>query len=226
MTRKAVTLSFDDGVKQDAQTIALLKKYGLKATFNLNSGKFGECVNLGPEQNNAVHDKWQADEIRDVYQGMEVAAHTCTHPDLKALSKVRIIEELVHDYMRLSELVGYEVIGMAYPGGPPNYNRFVMETIRENTRIRYARAFCSTYRFDIPEDYMEWRPTVHVLDPAFDCLLEEFQQAEGDALFYLWAHSYEFDVHNAWDRVEEIFEKLSRLEGAAFLTNREVLLNF
>ena len=38
---KAVTFSFDDGVLQDKRTIEILNKYGLKATFNLNSGKFG-----------------------------------------------------------------------------------------------------------------------------------------------------------------------------------------
>ena len=34
---KAVTFSYDDGVSQDVRLIALLDKYGLKATFNLNS---------------------------------------------------------------------------------------------------------------------------------------------------------------------------------------------
>ena len=34
---KAVTLSYDDGVQQDISMIALMKKYGVKGTFNLNS---------------------------------------------------------------------------------------------------------------------------------------------------------------------------------------------
>ena len=36
--RKAVTFSYDDGVTQDRQLVELLNRYGLKATFNLNSG--------------------------------------------------------------------------------------------------------------------------------------------------------------------------------------------
>ena len=43
---KAVTFSYDDGVSQDVRLIALLDKYGLKATFNLNSEMFGACCNL------------------------------------------------------------------------------------------------------------------------------------------------------------------------------------
>ena len=38
---KYVTFSFDDGVTQDKRLIELLNKYGLKATFNLNSSLFG-----------------------------------------------------------------------------------------------------------------------------------------------------------------------------------------
>ena len=36
--RKALTFSFDDGNVDDIRLIEILNKYGLKATFNLNSG--------------------------------------------------------------------------------------------------------------------------------------------------------------------------------------------
>ena len=38
---KYVTFSFDDGVTQDKRLVELLDKYGLKATFNLNSSLLG-----------------------------------------------------------------------------------------------------------------------------------------------------------------------------------------
>ena len=41
MWKKYFTLSFDDGLEQDKKVLALMKKYGLKGTFNLNSGMFG-----------------------------------------------------------------------------------------------------------------------------------------------------------------------------------------
>lgn len=41
--KKAITFSYDDGVTQDIRLIELLDKYGLKCTFNLNSGLQG-CV--------------------------------------------------------------------------------------------------------------------------------------------------------------------------------------
>ena len=35
---KALTLSYDDGVEQDRQLMALLDRFGIRCTFNLNSG--------------------------------------------------------------------------------------------------------------------------------------------------------------------------------------------
>ena len=35
---KALTLSYDDGVVQDIRLVEIMKKYGIKGTFNLNSG--------------------------------------------------------------------------------------------------------------------------------------------------------------------------------------------
>ena len=35
---KALTLSYDDGVEQDVKLIEIAEKYGIKGTFNINSG--------------------------------------------------------------------------------------------------------------------------------------------------------------------------------------------
>ena len=39
---RALTLSYDDGVEQDIRLIDILDKHGIKATFNLNSGRYAE----------------------------------------------------------------------------------------------------------------------------------------------------------------------------------------
>ena len=44
--KKYFTLSYDDGLEQDKQTIALMKKYGIRGTFNLNSAMLGEKSNI------------------------------------------------------------------------------------------------------------------------------------------------------------------------------------
>ena len=39
--KKAITLSYDDGVVQDIRLTEMLNQYGLKATFNINSELLG-----------------------------------------------------------------------------------------------------------------------------------------------------------------------------------------
>ena len=41
---KAITLSYDDGVFSDYKLVQILNRYGLKCTFNLNSGRFLDSV--------------------------------------------------------------------------------------------------------------------------------------------------------------------------------------
>ena len=38
--RKVLTLSYDDGVEQDIRLVEIMKKHGLKGTFNISAGLF------------------------------------------------------------------------------------------------------------------------------------------------------------------------------------------
>ena len=55
--KKAVTFSYDDGVTQDIRLIALFNKYGLKATFNLNSELLGSFGTLERDGQSITHNK-------------------------------------------------------------------------------------------------------------------------------------------------------------------------
>ena len=90
---KAVTFSYDDGVSQDVRLIALLDKYGLKATFNLNSGMFGACCNLTVKGETVTHNLLSAEEAKKLYVGHEVAVHTLTHPNLTTLPDQEVIRQ-------------------------------------------------------------------------------------------------------------------------------------
>ena len=50
---KALTFSYDDGVTQDKRLIKILNKYGLKCTFNINSGLFGVGGSFELESNSS-----------------------------------------------------------------------------------------------------------------------------------------------------------------------------
>ena len=82
---KAVTFSFDDGVTQDLRLIELLDKYGLKATFNLNSSLLGLTKEVVRNERTVSHNKVDPYKVREIYKNHEVAVHTLTHPNLTGL---------------------------------------------------------------------------------------------------------------------------------------------
>lgn len=227
---KAVTFSYDDGVTQDQRLIEMFNRYGLKCTFNINSGKCGTGGGYVVHERTLAHVKPRACEIRSIYEGHEVAAHTLTHPLLpKIEDDAEVIRQVEEDRLTLSELVGYEVVGLAYPCGGINHDERVMKLIRENTGIRYARGIVSSHSFDLQSDLLDFKPTVYQYG-EFDKMIElaeQFIEMKTDTpkIFYIWAHAYEFDIANTWDKMEEFCRLISGHEDIFYGTNKEVLLS-
>ena len=227
--KKAVTFSYDDGVTQDQRLIRLFEKYGLKCTFNINSGLLGRPGSLIREDVTVAHVKPRVCEIRAIYEGHEIAGHTLTHPALSKLSDGDIVKEVEEDRLALSEIAGYEVVGMAYPGGTGCINEHVADLVRTKTGIRYARTTTSTHSFELQDDLIMFNPTVyhHREWDALFALGEAFLslQPEKPQLFYIWGHAYEFDIHGDWERFEDFCRLISGQADVFYGTNREVLLD-
>lgn len=226
--KKAVTFSYDDGVTQDIRLIELLNKYDLKSTFNLNSEKLGENRMLMRSGQRIAHYKVHPGDVREIYDGHEIAVHTLTHPNLTTLDKDQIIYQVEQDRLNLSDLAGYEVIGMAYPCGGVNNDDRVARFIRENTGVQYSRTITCTGNFDVQSNLYRFNPSVYHLH--FDEMMrlaEQFVEMQPDTpqIFYIWGHSYEMDADSKnWARLEELFKLISRREDIFYGTNKEVLL--
>lgn len=226
---KAVTFSYDDGTVQDIQLIELLNKYGLKSTFNLNSELFGQRGILDREGKRISHYKVHPEDVKYIYDGHEVAAHTLTHPSLLAVDEAEVIRQVEQDRLNLSELVGYEVVGMAYPGGGVNHTEEIAEIIRSNTGIRYARTNVCTDSFDVQNDLYRFQPNVpNMMD--YDRLMkmgEEFVALETTVpqIFYIYGHSFEMEyASDNWSKLEEFFKLISNRDDIFYGTNAQVLL--
>jgi len=226
---KALTFSYDDGVTQDIRLIELFNKYGMKATFNLNSeflGKEGHLIREGVWVN---HTKNNPEDVKHIYAGHEVAVHTLTHPNLKTVAEdAEVIRQVEQDRQNLSELCGYEVIGMAYPCGGDCYDERVINLIKNNTGVKYSRTTNSTFSFDLQKELIAFNPSVyhHVeMDKMFE-LGEKFLNLKADTpqIYYVWGHAYEFDIYQNWDRFEEFLKMMSGREDICYCTNKEALL--
>ena len=223
---KGLTFSYDDGVTQDIRLAALFHKYGMKATFNLNSGLLGCGGSLNREGSVVPFDKVKPEDVKHIYMGHEVAGHALTHPCLPRQTDEEIIRQVEEDRVKLSELCGYEVLGFAHPFG--NYDSRVTELIKSNTGIQYCRTVKSTHSFDIQENLYEFNPTVYhhrEWDKMFE-LGEQFLNLKTDrpAVFYVWGHAFEFDIHDTWQRFEEFLKMMAGKDDITYGTNSQLLL--
>ena len=224
---KAITFSFDDGVSQDIRAIGILDKYGLKATFNINSGTLGTLHEHQWSGGTYRRDMVKAADVRKAYEGHEVAAHTIYHPNLVDLPRERIIAEVEGDRLALEDLVGYEVTTMAYPGGPINSDERVAGILREKSKIRFARTYLSNGGFELQDDLLLFRSTVYFAhkQEMFD-LAEKFLSLKADRplLFYIWGHTYELDIgcNINWDDFESFCRLISGEKDNYYATNAEI----
>ena len=223
--KKAITFSYDDAVTQDIRLIEILNKYGLKATFNLNSGLLGTDNTLIREGKKVNHNKVKAEDVAKIYSGHEVAVHTLTHPHLPHISDDEVIRQVEHDRLALSELVGYEGVGMAYPGGYMNNNDRVEDLIRRHTGVKYARTISLSYSFREQDNLFRYKPTAFHLD-FYDnySLANDFFKSDAEGVFYIWGHAYEFDINDTWAEFEKFCEYISGRDDVFYGTNKEILL--
>lgn len=219
-SKKALTFSYDDGVRADKRLIAILDKYGLKGTFNINGNGFvKEETEL----------KMSKEETINLYKNTmhEVAIHGYTHPSLAELDQAVITHEIIKDREALEDIFGCVVKGMAYPNG--SIDDRVVETLRV-CGVEYARTIVSTEKFDIPTDWLRLPATCHHNNPRLMELAKTFVEAgkarhywyDTPMLFYVWGHSFEFDKNNNWNVIEEFAEYIGGREGIWYATNGEI----
>lgn len=223
--RKALTLSYDDGVEQDIRLIDIMKEHGLKGTFNINSGLYAPEGMAYPA--GQVHRKMSKSMAQEVYlsSGMEVAVHGLTHPYLEQLPENMCTYEVLQDRTNLEETYGCFIRGMAYPFG--RYSDSVIASLKQ-CGIVYSRTTVSTEKFDIPTDWLRLPATCHHRNPKLMELARKFVENDfkrTPGLFYLWGHSYEFDYNvpdNNWSIIEEFAEFIGNREDIWYATNIEI----
>lgn len=218
---KVLTLSYDDGVVQDIRLIEIMNKYGLKGTFNVNSGIFLQENEVRKE----FYGRLKLSEAMKLYtnSGHEVAVHTLTHPFLEKLDDTEIIYEITEDRKAIEKNFGTIARGMAYPFGA--YNQNVVD-ILEKCHISYARTTKSTHSFDFPENWLKLHPTCHHIDEKLDELIKKFVETpnrwSNAEMFYLWGHSYEFDNNDNWEMIEKFAEYAGGHKHIWYATNIEI----
>lgn len=227
---KIVTFSFDDGVVQDRILAEMFNRYGMKATFNLCSAEWGQIHTIDHLGTVVDHSELPAEEIRNVYRGHEIAAHTKHHPsNLDELPAEQMQNEIKSNCEELEHLLCTKIVGLAYPWG--KWNHAIISYLKDHTDIRYARTAKASESFAPPEDWYAWAPTFRATDPALAEKVERFLQEpdNGVKLMMIMGHAFEFDkIPLGWFNFEQVLRNLSAHENELlFCTNAEaqMLLN-
>ena len=224
---RAVTFSYDDGVKQDRRLAEIFDRYGMKATFNFNCGPSGTT-------------NYSKEEIGEIFlsKGHEIAVHGAEHRANGNLRPIEGIRDALDCRLRLEALCDRIIRGMAYPDtGITQMGNFgTYETIKNyltELDIVYARTLGDDNNsFTLPQDFHAWMPTAHHNNNKIMEYIDEFLKLDISTkayhakrvprLFYIWGHSYEFDRDNNWDRIETICQKLADNDDIWYATNIEI----
>lgn len=221
--RKALTFSYDDGIEQDRKLVEIFNKYGMKATFNLNTGI------QTPESNFEIEgvyiNRMKQEGLEELYRGHEIATHGLTHAAPTGMTKEQLDKEFLTDMSNIERIYGTYPVGMAYAYGCVDDE--VVKYLK-SIGIKYGRTVEASHSFEIPKEPLKLRATCHHDDDMLFELAEKFLKAEPkeneQMLFYVWGHSYEFDVNNNWDRIEEFCKMMSGKADIFYGTNRECLV--
>lgn len=207
---KVLTMSYDDGKETDKRLVNIFNQFGIKGTFHLNSGLLG------------IDDRIREDEIKEIYEGHEIATHTKTHPTIARSPKEQLVEEIMDDRKKFESIVEYTVRGHSYPNG--SYNKLVKD-ILPFLGIEYGRTVHSTGQFSIPNDFYEWNPTCHHKRNLLE-LGETFinlHKKQYLYMMYVWGHSYEFDLDENWGLIEEFCHLVGGRDDIWYATNIEIV---
>ena len=225
---KAVTLSYDDGRRDDLRLSEMIEKYGMKATFNINSGLIAPTTE-GPYLTKA--------EIRQLLKGgHEIAVHGDLHRANGLVSPLDGIRDVLDCRLKLEREFDCLVRGMAYPDSGVgrfadgvDYNK--VKSYLTDLGIVYARTTRGDEDFMLPADWHAWAPTAHHAHPQLSELVDRFLNIREKEcycsslyprLFYLWGHSFEFGRADNWELLETFCQAMAGHEDIWFATNMEI----
>lgn len=202
---KAVVLSYDDGRITDRIMADVINEYGLKATFHLNAGNLGKEGFVGK------------DEIRRLYAGHEIAAHSFSHPHLTELPGEEQVQELWKDRAHLEVISGGITDGFSYPYG--EYDERLLQVVK-TLGFSYARTIQSQYDFRLPNDFFVWHPACHHREGCVELAQRylDYDYREGISVFLLWGHSHNFEREGNWNILERFCRLMGRREEIWYCT--------
>ena len=197
---KIFLISFDDGTVWDSRFVTLLNKYGMKATFNLNSGL--EDFVWYYEDRFPIRRQILSETVEQ-YRGHEVASHSLHHHWLNSMTPPQLSREVGEDCETLKRIFGLQEIGFGVPFTACGEREVAI--IKKH--VRYIRLSEFSYSFVLPSD--PYHIPIHGLynQPDIRQRIAAFaESALPVSLFVMAGHSYELEALDHWGYMEELLQ--------------------
>ena len=217
---KAFNITYDDGILQDVRFVALLNKYSLKGTFNLNARLMEQEFEWIHPNGMAVK-RLSVNAVSHLYDGHEIASHTLTHPYMHNKTEEELLWEIGEDKRRLEELFGREVAGFAVPFD--YYDERIARCVQK-CRFEYGRMSEQTLGYSPWQDPFYWRCGIFHLEPELDAYVDGFFETDQElALCQIVGHSYDLDAEDLWDKMESVLRRMAADDAVLSMTHLEIV---
>ena len=193
---KLFVFAVDDGTVFDKKVIDIFNKYGIKATFNLNSGLQDFVWN----KDHLEVRRLNLNENKNIYEGHEVASHSLTHPYLTSLSDEDVYQEVKQDIDNLKCIFNRETETFSFPFD--GYDERTINIIK-SLGITHIILPDINDSFKYPSDTYHIKVTSWNIDDALDKVNRFIEDDQAKIFIYL-SHSYDYEYDNSYDKLEKL----------------------
>ena len=239
MPRVFVTTSWDDEDRSGLKVTEILRRYGVRGTFYVPTGRLGRDPFFS-----------EADLRTVSAAGFEIGAHTVSHAILTDVDDEELQREVGDCKAMLQETLGTEVTMFCYPKGRFNARVVSAVALAGYRGARGTQMLTSSTAFDcfaIPttvQAYPHRRSNyVHNLIRlgAFGALVRSVPDLIGfdgwlelgkktvdrvlrqGGVWHLYGHPWEIEKLGLWGQLEEMLQYVSNRSGVQYVTNGQLL---
>jgi len=154
LPEKFVVLTFDDGLQDFLSgAVPVLDKHGFEATLYVVAGAVDGTSEWLAPLGEGARPMLRAEELAALHaNGIEIGAHSFTHPELDLLDRISCANEIRASRLALENMIGAQVRSFAYPFGYASRTTrsLVQEAgFQSAVRVRHALSDVSENRFGL-----------------------------------------------------------------------------
>lgn len=210
-----VATCWDDGIENDIRVAEIFRKYGAKATFNLNPGLMDpvrrgwsgwrkQGIDAYNHNFGFSSGKLSHRDIAEVYQGFELASHCWRHENAGSIPDDDWLKSALDARHFLEDIVQKPCLGFAWPCGV-----FTDGTITKLREVGFAYGRTTQNTWDVTDcaEPLALASSCHFKAPDF---WARYKAAKETGVFYFWGHSYElFRDQEMWNLFDEMISYIA-----------------